>query len=279
MNIFRIFSSKQSTPSIPIQREIKPGPTKMEMLIREINSSHVITQVRALSQLSYQVGFDNALPKDIVDVVPVLVKILSEEPINHSVCEYAAKILGRIRKKGGEEIIPTATVLPVLTNVIERKDKFGPIARSEELIEVGYFGKEAKDIIPLIISLLGDGGKDSYVDISAACALKEIAKESKEEVKQALINALNNSNDKIRGSAAASLGIIFKKDAKDALEILVTGLHDKSEHVRRSCALTLGYMGKEAESAIFDLVKLLADKSENVTETTKWALTEIAKEL
>ncbi len=279
MNIFRIFSSKQATSPSPILREIKPGPTKMGMLIQEINSSHTLTQVRALSQLSRQVGFDNTLPKDIVDVVPVLVKMLSEEPTDQHVCEYAAKILGIIREKGGKEIVLTATVLPILTNVIERKDKFSPIARSEALIAVGYFGKEAKDIIPLIISLLGDRDEDSYADISAACALKEIAKEAKEEVKQALINALNNSNDHLRGSAAASLGIIFKKEAKDALEILVNGLHDKSAHVRRSCALTLGYMGKEAESATLDLVKLLADKSENVTETSKWALTEIAKEL
>ncbi len=275
MNIFRIFGSKQAIPSNPPTREIKPRPTETEMLIREINSSHAFTRLHALSRYTRQIEVGATTSSiNVEDIVPVLVKIFSEKPVNQDACECSARLLGDIRDKLK---VSTPETLPTLVKVIENKDKFSPYVRGRALVAIGYFGKEAKDTIPLIISSLGD--KDPFVEISAGAALNEIAKESKEDVKKSLVNHLNDSNDQIRGSSVASLGIIFRKEAKDALEILIKGLSDKSEHVRRSCALALGYIGQEAKDSIPGLVKLLADKSKNVTETTTWALTEIAKEL
>lgn len=273
MSIFRIFSSRWAAPSSLPLREIKPRPTEMEMLIREISSSHKFTRLLALSRFTRQIE-DSITPiKNIEDVVHVLVQMFSEESIDQDVCDRAIKLLGTIRKDT-KETIPG--MLPIIIEAIENKDKFSPNVRGEALIALSCFGKEAKDKIPLMISSLAD--EDGYVSLSAGAALSEIAKEAKQEVKESLLNNLNNSNDQIRSGVIGHLGIIFKKEAKCALETLSNGLSDGNDHIRRSSALALGYIGQEAKSAIPDLVKLLADKP-NIAETANWALTEIAKEL
>lgn len=269
MNIFKIFGSKQSVPPPRILK----GPTETEELIQDISSLHSPTKLLALSKFSRQLTLNN-IPTEVRDLIPVLMKIFSENPVNQSACGYAAKSLGQIKKEV-KETIPT--VLPALVSVIEDKNKFHSYVRGDALVAVGYFGKEAKDVIPLIISSLGE--QDLFVAISAGTALAEISKEAREEVRESLINNLNNSNDQIRGFAIEMFGIIFKEEAVDAMEILINGLNDKSNLVRRGCALALGYIGKEAKSAIPNLVKLLADKSNNVAKTATWALTEIAKKL
>jgi HEAT repeat protein len=115
------------------------------------------------------------------------------------------------------------------------------------------FGAAAKEAIPLLIDLLGEG--DRLIREYGGDALVSIGKASI----PVLLKTLKDRNPLKRAEAAMCLGRI-KGEPESVLPALIEALKDRNFGVRRASVGALGCFGPEAKEAVAPLIKMLDDK-------------------
>lgn len=164
--------------------------------------------------------------KDLQDVaVPALINTLKNDPYK-DVCISAAKALGDIGVAGND-------VIEALTNALNDKEIFAAAAEA-----LGKLGKGGKDAVSTIVKTLNDANKTDFDRKEAANALGGIGAESR-PAKDALIRALK-CNIEIRTEALKALGkIILNIFDYPAAEAVVDMLNDDNEKIRKEAAKIL----------------------------------------
>lgn len=128
---------------------------------------------------------------------------------------------------------------------------------------LGTMGKEAESAI---LDLIGRLGESSFrVRYSAAYALSQIVDA---ESLQALTDALDDSNYKVRIDAARTIGMMRTR-ARTAIPVLIRSLDDSNELVRENVIRALASMGEESMPA---LGAALQEKDELVHSGAREAL-------
>jgi HEAT repeat protein len=154
---------------------------------------------------------------------------------------------------------------PVVTEAIHDLTDKNPQVRRDAAILLGNRASGSADpdeqrAIPALVTALKDPKDD--VRGTAAFALGNIASDGKIVV-PALVETLNDENDLVREHAARSLGSI-QKEAHLAVPALAVALTDKSNSVRDAALTALIRFGREAKDSFQTLVNLL--KSDNATD-------------
>jgi HEAT repeat protein len=156
----------------------------------------------------------------------------------------AARALGQI----GPAAVPA--LITVLIDINAYQDVRGDAAEA-----LGLIGPATAEVVPVLITVLGDANKD--VRWNAACALGQIGSAAAEAV-PALITALGDANEDVRWNAAWALGQIGSA-AAEAVPALITALGDANEDVRWNAFEALGQLGPAGAKAVLGLITLLGD--------------------
>jgi HEAT repeat protein len=135
--------------------------------------------------------------------------------------------------------------------------------RGVKIFEV--LGPVAKPAIPSLINLFQK--KRSYTFSAASCALHYIGTDTIPP----LIEALTNSNERVRNGAAITLGS-FESQARDAAPALIQCLKDQNPRVRSAAAMSLARLGGDTNAVISALLRCLEDKDVRVREMTAISL-------
>lgn len=129
--------------------------------------------------------------------------------------------------------------------------------RGVRIIEV--LGPVAKPAIPSLINLFQK--KQPYTFSAVSCALRYIGTDTIPP----LIEALTNSNERVRTGAATTLGS-FESQARDAVSALIQCLKDKNPRVRSAAAMSLARLDGDTNAVISALLPCLKDKDVGVRE-------------
>jgi HEAT repeat protein len=132
-------------------------------------------------------------------------------------------------------------------------------------------GPEARDAVPELTKIAGDGSLLPKTRWEAIRTLQKIGPEAKPAV-PALIKALGDENDLVREHAAEALGEIGDPMAAPHLIRVLT---DRATMVRRDAVRSLGQLGPAAKDALPAVKKLLEDKEDLVRDAAKTALRRI----
>jgi HEAT repeat protein len=138
--------------------------------------------------------------------------------------------------------------------------------RGVRIFEV--LGPIAKPAIPSLIKLFQK--KQPYTFSTASCALHYIGTDTIPP----LIEALTNSNERVRAGAATALGS-FESQARDAAPALIQCLKDENPRVRSAAAMSLAHLGGDTNAVISALLPCLKDKDVCVREMAAISLGDI----
>jgi HEAT repeat protein len=139
-------------------------------------------------------------------------------------------------------------------------------SRGVRIFEV--LGPIAKPAIPSLINLFQK--KRPYTFSTASCALHYIGTDTIPP----LIEALTNSNERVRTGAATTLGS-FESQARDATPALIQCLKDENSRVRSAAAMSLAHLGGDTNAVISALLPCLKDKDVCVREMAAISLGDI----
>ena len=124
----------------------------------------------------------------------------------------------------------------------------------------------ARELVPLLASLLADDRLDVELRSSIATSLGEVGGESKEAM-QALASALRHSDWQIVLSAAIALSSANAKSQFEAMTFLIKLLDSDDRNLRGSAAAGLQEFGKQLKRAVPALVsRLLKERDEEILE-------------
>lgn len=156
-------------------------------------------------------------------------------------------------------------LLPDLTRILR-----GTNSPKEAAEVLAAMGPEGWEVLTQAISDTNDaaagcsiwalGSHGAFIPDATVAALKQRFIEDKPES----INALC-------GWALAEIG----QDRENVVRLLIGGLQSKRPDSRWGCALALGRLGRDAQSAVPNLLKLLQDRDRNVRRDAVQALEEI----
>lgn len=154
-----------------------------------------------------------------------------------------------------------------LDNLLSNLLDIHPLIRKQAIKSLAEMGN--KTVIPILIEILLNDPASSVRQAVAQAFQKGLTDKS---TVPALIKALKDTDESVRGAAAAALGII--KD-KAAIPYLCEALKDESEHVRCSVIYPLAKIGDKA--AIGPLEELISnpEESSNIKATAKEALRQL----
>jgi HEAT repeat protein len=137
--------------------------------------------------------------------------------------------------------------------------------RSNSAYTIGHFFSESATIaIPSLVSALKDG--NLQVRNSAAYSLRILPVKDL-EVLPGIVEAIDRDrgdNDNMVGDLALVLANNFGARSKAALPGLIKALKSKSSFTRLCAAYAIGKMGKEAISAVPQLLELLDDREQTM---------------
>ncbi|MBU1086041.1 MAG: HEAT repeat domain-containing protein [Candidatus Omnitrophica bacterium] len=154
-----------------------------------------------------------------------------------------------------------------LSKLLANLEDFHPVTRKRAIKNLAYLGD--KSVIPKLTEMLLKDGSALVRQAAAQCFQKGLSDQSSVP---ALIQALKDTDESVRGAAASALGTI--KD-RSAVADLCAALNDESQHVRWLIAFNLAKIGDK--SAIGALTKLIADPDEiiNIKDAAKEALRQL----
>lgn len=145
-----------------------------------------------------------------------------------------------------------AADVPGLLKTLDDKE---PRHRADAADELGLIGRAAKDAVPAL-TRLANKDADPLVRIRAAEALLRIEPQAK--FVQVLIEAMGDSQPKVRRAAVESLGN-SGEHAVAAVPKLIDALKDADADVRWAAVLALGRIGPQARAAVTGLIAALQD--------------------
>jgi len=206
------------------------SPKAVKALIKAFNDENDDVRYRVAEALE-QIGDSHAFE--------VLFKALKDR--NSHVKWHAAQALGQM---GSPEVVEA---------LISALDDNDTQVRWYVVLALGKTG--SLQAIEALIKVL-ECDEDTFVKEMAAGALGQIGSLQAEAV-EALISALSDKNNRVRGIAAVALG---KIRSSEALEVLIKALNDGEMNVRRSAATALGKIGNL--QAVEALIKALNEEDE-----------------
>ncbi len=118
---------------------------------------------------------------------------------------------------------------------------------------LGAAGSAAAKAVPALIKGLADA-EEVNTRLASAWALGRIGPAAVKAM-PALVKSVGETDRRVRWLAAQSLEIL----GKESLAPLVAGLGDGNPRTRFGCAVVLGRMGKAAEKALPEIIKLVGD--------------------
>lgn len=212
------------------------------------------------SNISYSFYRLNSIRCDSL-AVPFLVEAVGRNDIrSRYLAIYALGQLG----------VEANRVVPVLIEALE--DNEHAIIRSSAADALGQFGTDAIDSVPILIQLLQPNEQDE-VQISAINALEQIgagSQEMAESLIEALIVALKDNDELVRGRAAYLLGQM-DSPIQDALPLLIHALQYDTSLVRANAAYTIGQINPLPDETVLTLITVLQNQPD-VSASTAYAL-------
>ena len=175
----------------------------------------------------------------------------------------AARTLGKIGPGTGVK-----EVVPGLVEALRDKNEF---VRKEVATALGNMGPSAKEAIPALIDLLGEGRPTGYTRADVGGAASEALGKIGKDAVPLLVKALKSRDTDVRTGAAYALAGI-EAQAKDATGDSTAALGDRDAGVRAAAACALGRIGPDAKSATPAVRGLLNDKDESVRKAATEAL-------
>ena len=157
--------------------------------------------------------------------------------------------------------------LPAKSYLIKFMSDENPMIRRAAIDVFASIGPKAKDVVPDLVSALGDF--DMNVQWAAIQALRLIGEDSVPE----LIYMLEY-DDYITGNVLrtfAELGPI----AINAKQAIIEKLKHENPEYRALAAEALGEIGSSSNDVMESLISLLDDPNKNVMQTAKWAIREL----
>lgn len=196
-------------------------------------------------------------------IITVMEKV--GEPVNNILIAALKEEYGVVQKSA-EGMLGEIGDTGVVDALIEALSDPDPDIRmiSSELLGIT---RDSNAVVPLVGVLSDDWWRNAR--LAAAEALGEIG--DRRAVK-ALLNALNDVDDAVRGTSAWALGIIGDGSAIEALVSILNRI-GQGKYARRGATWALGEIGDR--SAISSLRAALNDDDADVRELAAWALGEI----
>lgn len=152
-------------------------------------------------------------------------------------------------------------------NAFKNLEDIHPHIRKQTIKSLAEMGN--KTVIPILIEILLNDPASSVRQAVAQAFQKGLTDKS---TVPALIKALKDTDESVRGATAAALGAI--KD-RAAIPYLCEALKDVSEHVRGSAIYSLAKIGDKAAIGALEELLSNSEESPNIKATAKEALRQL----
>ena len=147
--------------------------------------------------------------------------------------------------------------------------------RLETLNEIGRYGPEAKDAVPVLLKLLGDA--DPEVKRTAMATLSKVGTAGKEHV-ELLVPLLKDAGFPAGRQFALDALAVLGADARPALPALLGLLQDMTPATRLKAIGIVAAVGADAKATAFTpLLELLRDPDAEVAKAAADALSKLGK--
>ncbi len=203
--------------------------------------------------------FQEASPEEQATEGKVSTHIARLRSSDFMVRERAASALGKL----GKEAVPA---IPALIELYKSKYSEDHIIATSVLMDLG------PDVIPPMLELVKD--KDPRVRLTGIRALEKVQRHDPAAIAGAWIEALNDTDARVRAAAARELGPSAKSrgvKVQETISGLTAALMDPDEDVRSNAAWSLWWMG-EARVARSVLAELVHSKNPNTRNFAERAL-------
>jgi HEAT repeat protein len=182
---------------------------------------------------------------------------------------------GRRALSGGyDKALQVMTLPPEPADLVKKLSEPGA-DKLETLREIGLYGPEAKDAVPVLFKLLGEA--DPNLKRTALETLRKVGTVGRDQVEQLIPLVKDASFPEGRRFAADALAALGA-DAKPALAEVVGLLKDQDADLRLKAIAILGAVGADARAMAYTpLLELLRDGDAAVAKAAADALVKLGK--